>query len=41
MPDKQSIHDHFGSDFSPFYSWYLPDLKRDKAVDAPSARVEV
>jgi hypothetical protein len=39
--NKQSILDHFGVDFSPFYSRYLRDLKRDKAVDAPSARVEV
>lgn len=31
MPDKQSILDHFGGDFTGFYSCYLPDLKRGKA----------
>jgi hypothetical protein len=31
MSDKQSILDHFGGDFSGFYSRYLPDLKRAKA----------
>jgi hypothetical protein len=31
MPDKQSILDHFGGDFTAFYSRCLPDMKRGKA----------